>query len=150
AVPAAEPARSARRGDRKAGKSPPVAAMIISASYRTDIPAFYGRWFMKRLEAGFCRVMSPYGGAPSTVPLTRGAVDGFVFWSRNPAPFLAQLDEVKRRGFPFILQMTITGYPRPLEASVPAAARAAALLRAVAERFGPRAAVWRYDPILLT
>jgi len=124
--------------------------MIVSASYRTDIPAFYGRWFMNRLEAGFCRVMNPYGGAPSTVPLTRVAVDGFVFWSRNLAPFLVHLDEVKRRGFPFILQTTITGYPRALEASVPAAAQAAALLRAAAERFGPRTTVWRYDPILLT
>jgi len=124
--------------------------MIVSASYRTDIPAFYGRWFMNRLEAGFCRVMNPYGGAPSTVPLTREAVDGFVFWSRNLAPFLAQLDEVKRRGFPFILQMTVTSYPRALEVSVPAAAQATAQLRAVAERFGPRTTVWRYDPILLT
>ena len=124
--------------------------MIVSASYRTDIPAFYGRWFMNRLEAGFCRVMNPYGGAPSRVPLTRAAVDGFVFWSRNLAPFLGPLDEVKRRGFPFILQTTITGYPRALEASVPAAAQAAAQLRAAAERFGSRTTVWRYDPILLT
>ena len=124
--------------------------MIVSASYRTDIPAFYGRWFMNRLEAGFCRVTNPYGGAPSTVPLTRAAVDGFVFWSRNLAPFLVPLDEVKRRGFPFILQTTITGYPRALEASVPAAAHAAAQLRAAPERFGSRATVWRYDPILLT
>ncbi|MDD2638560.1 MAG: DUF1848 family protein, partial [Methanothrix sp.] len=26
--------------------------MIVSASYRTDIPAFYGEWFEKRLKAG--------------------------------------------------------------------------------------------------
>ena len=36
--------------------------MIVSASYRTDIPAFYGDWFLKRLEAGVCRVVNPYGG----------------------------------------------------------------------------------------
>ena len=28
--------------------------MIVSASYRTDIPAFYGRWFLNRLDAGWC------------------------------------------------------------------------------------------------
>ena len=36
--------------------------MIISASYRTDIPAFYGDWFRARLRAGFCRVANPYSG----------------------------------------------------------------------------------------
>jgi hypothetical protein len=27
--------------------------MIISASYKTDTPAFYGDWFMNRLRAGY-------------------------------------------------------------------------------------------------
>jgi len=33
--------------------------MIISASRRTDIPAFYAEWFMNRLEAGYCLVPNP-------------------------------------------------------------------------------------------
>ena len=36
--------------------------MLISASRRTDIPAFYGEWFMNRLEAGYCLVPSAFGG----------------------------------------------------------------------------------------
>jgi hypothetical protein len=124
--------------------------MIISASYRTDIPAFYGAWFMNRLAAGDCRVANPYGGPDYTVALTREAVDGFVFWTKNAGPFLDHLPEVRRRGFPFVVQLTITGYPRALEASVPEPARAAAQLHAIAARFGARAALWRYDPILLT
>jgi len=36
--------------------------MIISASYKTDIPAFYGEWFMNRLDAGYCDMVNPYGG----------------------------------------------------------------------------------------
>jgi hypothetical protein len=124
--------------------------MIVSASYRTDIPAFYGTWFMNRLAAGYCRVANPYGGPDYRVALTRGAVDGFVFWTKNAGPFLDHLPEIRRRGFPFIVQLTITGYPRALEASVPEPARAAAQLRAIAARFGPRATLWRYDPILLT
>ena len=36
--------------------------MIVSASYRTDIPAFYGDWFMRRLAAGECLVAIPMAG----------------------------------------------------------------------------------------
>jgi hypothetical protein len=124
--------------------------MIVSASYKTDIPAFYGDWFLRRLRAGACRMVNPYGRQVYTVPLTRDAVDGFVFWTRNLGPFVPALAELCRLGFPFYVQHTITGYPRALEASVPEAGRAVAHLRALAERHGPRAVVWRYDPILVT
>ncbi|MFQ5973546.1 MAG: DUF1848 family protein, partial [Alphaproteobacteria bacterium] len=60
-----------------------VAAVIISASYKTDIPAFYGRWFMNRVRAGGCRMVNPWGGQIYEVPLTREAVSGCVFWTRN-------------------------------------------------------------------
>ncbi|HIJ38543.1 MAG TPA: DUF1848 family protein, partial [Rhodospirillaceae bacterium] len=43
--------------------------MIVSASYRTDIPAFYSRWFINRFQAGYCMVANPYGGPPSRVSL---------------------------------------------------------------------------------
>ena len=33
--------------------------MILSASRRTDIPAFYGDWLMNRLRAGFLLVRNP-------------------------------------------------------------------------------------------
>lgn len=124
--------------------------MIVSASYRTDIPAFYGRWFLRRLEAGFCWTANPYGGPPARIRLTADAVEGFVFWSKNPAPFGAALSEVRRRGIPFVLQFTITGYPDAIEAAVPPAARSIAAMERLAVAFGPAALVWRYDPILLT
>ena len=125
-------------------------AMIVSASYRTDIPAFYGRWFLNRLRAGLCRTVNPYGRQVSTVPLTPEAVDGFVFWTRNIAPFRKALAEVADRGFPFVVQMTATGYPRALETSVMDRRPAAAQMRELARDFGPYAVVWRYDPVIST
>jgi hypothetical protein len=124
--------------------------MIISASYRTDIPAFYGDWFMARLAAGFVQVRNPYGGPEARVDLTAAAVDGFIFWTRNPAPFEDALAAVAKRGTPFVVQMTITGYPRALERAVVEAPRATAQVKRLAEIYGPRAAVWRYDPIIET
>ncbi len=123
--------------------------MIVSASYRTDIPAFYGAWFANRFRAGFARVRNPYGGNPYTVPLREG-VDGFVFWTRNARPFLPVLREVRDSGLPFVVQYTVTAYPRALETSVAPAADAVATIRELAEAFGPRAVVWRYDPIVAT
>jgi len=124
--------------------------MIVSASYRTDIPAFYGRWFLNRLNAGYCTVVNPYGGRRYRVDLTPAAVDGFVFWTRNLEPFQPALAEVSARGLPFMVQFSLTGYPRVLEPSVIEPARALAQLQQLAQRHGPRAGVWRYDPIVLS
>jgi hypothetical protein len=124
--------------------------MIVSASYRTDIPAFYGDWFLGRLQAGACDVANPYGGPAYRVPLVGPEAEGFVFWTRNIAPFGAALEAVAARDLPFVVHYTITGYPKALEASVIPAVRSVALVRALAERYGPRAVVWRYDPLLIT
>lgn len=34
--------------------------MILQTGLRTDIPAFYSRWFANRLQAGFVCVRNPY------------------------------------------------------------------------------------------
>lgn len=122
--------------------------MIVSASYRTDIPAFHGDWFLARLRAGYCLVASPYGGKPYRVALTAEAVDGFVFLTRNAGPFLPALREVSARGTPFIVQYTATGYDRALERATLPAGDAIVQMRALAATYGKRALVWRYDPIL--
>lgn len=124
--------------------------MIVSASYRTDVPAFYGEWLMRRLEAGWCDVRNPYGGKPWRVDLGAEAVDGLVLWTRNLAPFERHLDTIRRRGHPFYVQYTVTGYPRPLESSVPDPARAIESIRRTVDRFGPGTVVWRYDPVFVT
>ena len=43
--------------------------MIISASYKTDISAFYGEWCRNRLRAGCCRMVNP-GLQPAALPVT--------------------------------------------------------------------------------
>jgi hypothetical protein len=114
------------------------------------VPAFYGRWFLNRLAAGSCAVVNPYGGQIHRIDLTAPAVEGFVFWTKNLAPFMAALDEVDARGFPFVIQYSITGLPGALETAVTAWERAVEHVGQVRQRWGPRAVVWRYDPILLT
>ncbi len=124
--------------------------MIVSASYKTDIPAFYGAWFRQRLDAGFADVANPYGGPSQRVGLDAAAAAGFVFWTRNAAPFLPILDDLAAARRPFVVHYTITGYPRALDRATIAADQAVAQLRMIAERFGPRVGVWRYDPIVFS
>lgn len=126
-----------------------LSGMIVSASYRTDIPALYARWFLQRLAAGEVQVANPYGRKPYTVALRRSEVSGFVFWTRNIGPLLDDLPSIAAIA-PFVVQFTVTGYPRVLEPGVIGAEVAVDQIRAVANRFGPRAVVWRYDPILDT
>lgn len=123
--------------------------MIVSASYRTDIPALYGTWFLGRIAAGEARVANPYGGPPYRVSLRPDAADGFVLWTRNIGPLAEHLSAVAAVA-PFAVQFTVTGYPRPLEPGVIDADAAIGQIRGLAQGWGRRAVVWRYDPVIDT
>src|SRR5690348_1080797 len=124
--------------------------MIISASYKTDIPTFYGEWFMNRLRAGYCKMVNPYGRQVYTVSLTQEDVDGIVFWTKNIGPFMKHLPELRELGYPFVVQHTINGYPRELESRVIDYEHTVECLRRVSGEFGMDRAIWRYDPIVIT
>jgi hypothetical protein len=124
--------------------------MIISASYRSDIPAFHGDWFLAALAAGEVAVANPYSQRPYLVDLHPEAVDGYVFWTRNARPFAPALAAVAAQGKPFVVQYTILGYPRAIDTNVIDPKLAIDNARAIAGTYGRRVVVWRYDPILLT
>lgn len=124
--------------------------MIISASYKTDIPAFYGKWFLKRLREGYCRTVNAYNRKVSLVDLSRNSVDGIVFWTKAPSPFMQGFQKVQQEGFPFYVQYTITGYPDIMEKGVPSMEVSIGAFQNIAKQFGPHSAVWRYDPILFS
>jgi hypothetical protein len=122
---------------------------IVSASLNADLPADHGAWFMRRVAAGWCRIGRRDGIHYRRVGLTREAVAGFVFWTRNVAPFLPCLSELRRLGYPCVLQHALTGYTgRPDVAHVDVA-KAVDAFTAAARELGPRGVVWRYDPIVV-
>jgi hypothetical protein len=124
--------------------------VIVSASYKTDIPTFYGEWFSNRLRDGYCKMVNPYSNRVSRVSLLPEAVDGFIFWTKNVGPFINRLAEVHALGIPFVVQHTINAYPRTLEQAVVDSDKAVEHIRRIADRYGPRVCVWRYDTILST
>jgi len=125
--------------------------MIISASRRTDIPAFFGEWFVNRLRAGFCRVVNPFNPKQvSRVSLAPGDVDAIVFWTKDAQPFLFRIDDIERMGFRTLFLYTLNDYPLALEPRLPPVRQRVATFLRLADRLGPDRVVWRYDPILLS
>ena len=125
--------------------------VIISASRRTDIPAYYAAWFMRRIREGFCDVPNPYRHGQAThVDLRPEAVDAIVFWTRNPAPLMPYLDDLDALGYRYYFQFTVMDNPRLLEPNAPHTAAALKTFTRLAERIGPARIIWRYDPILFT
>jgi hypothetical protein len=125
--------------------------MIISASRRTDIPAFYAEWMVRRLKEGYCTVANPFNRNQVTrISLKPEDVDAIVFWTRNPRPLIPYLDELNSRGYRYYFQFTILAYPRELDPRCPAAATTVEMCRDLAERLGPKRVIWRYDPIVFT
>jgi len=122
---------------------------IISVSRRTDIPAFYGDWFMLRLKEGFAGVVSPFGGRRYIVPLRPEDVVCFVFWSKNFAPFIENLKIINGLGYDFYFNYTVTSLPDIFENDVdkPAAIEA---LKELSGTYSPRHINWRFDPIVIS
>lgn len=124
--------------------------MIITISRRTDIAAFYTPWLMERLRAG--EVLVPRTHQPGVlerVDLSSEAVDCLVVISKDPAPLLPHLAELKERGLRLAVQMTITGYGPRWEPHVPPAEHTLAVFERFSQALGVEWVDWRYDPILL-
>jgi len=125
--------------------------MIISASRRTDIPAFYSEWFFKRIAEGFCTVPNPFNSKQiSLVDLHPQAVTAIVFWTRNPHPLIKNLSTLDERGYKYYFQFTINNYPKLYEKNNPSLETAVSGFRKLSDRLGKGKVIWRYDPILFT
>ncbi|MBQ1492718.1 MAG: DUF1848 domain-containing protein, partial [Blautia sp.] len=122
--------------------------MIISASRRTDIPAFYHEWFLHRIEEGFLVVRNPMNNQPLRILLSPDIVDCIVFWTKNPSPMLKDLSRLK--DYSYYFQFTLTGYGRDVEKALPDKKKVLIpAFQKLSDAIGPERVIWRYDPILV-
>ena len=125
--------------------------MIISASRRTDIPAYYGRWMLERLKTGSVSVRNPFNPKQiREISLSPYKIDCIVFWTKNPAPMLPLLHEIDAMGYRYYFQFTLTPYDRTIEKYLPPKTELIRTFRQLSEQIGKQKIVWRYDPILFT
>lgn len=123
---------------------------IISASRRTDVPAFYTDWFIKRLHEGFLYTKNPYSGKVYFVSLKPEDIHSIVFWSKDFSPLIRRIEETERLTRNLFFHFTITGVPGELEGKTPEAQEAIKDLIFLSKRYSPSHIVWRFDPIVLT
>lgn len=126
-----------------------IAPIIISASRSTDIPAFYSKWFMNRLENGYCVWYNPFNKKPTFVSFKNVKV--VVFWTKNPAPMLPYLDELDKRGIKYYFQVTLNDYENEhFEPCVPLLSDRIEIFKQLSRRIGKEKVIWRFDPLILT
>lgn len=125
--------------------------MIVSASRRTDIPAFFSEWLINRLNAGYVLVRNPMNPSMvSRIPLTPDLVDCFVFWTKNPLPMMNRLKDLDCAGYHYYFLFSLNGYGERLEERVPPVERVLDTFRALSEKIGKEKVIWRYDPVVLS
>ncbi|MHB2155868.1 DUF1848 domain-containing protein [Calditrichota bacterium GD2] len=119
---------------------------IISASRRTDIPAFYLNWFIQRIREGFVEVQNPfYPQAVKRVLLDPEHVEWIVFWSRNYSHFLKK--RAVFEAYQLFFHFTILS-PSVLEKSSMPIERQLRQLEELVKFYGAERIVWRYDPLV--
>jgi hypothetical protein len=128
--------------------NPPLKT-VISASRRTDIPAFYMPWFMEQIKTGSFEVINPFNQRVSVVPATPHEVHTIVFWSKNFGPFIDQDfgDRLLKQGYNLFFNFSINSVNTILEPNVPPLRERFDQLEYLSDHFGSRSINWRFDPI---
>lgn len=123
--------------------------MIINTGNRTDIPAFYSKWFMNRIHDGYVLSRNPYSPHNITrYDLSPEYVDIICFGTKNPAPMLQYMSELSC--YNQFWSVTITPYDKDIEPNVPDKSAIIKSFRLLSATLGIRCVSWRYDPIFLT
>ena len=125
--------------------------MIISASRRTDIPAFYSDWFMQRVQAQCFMRVNPFNPKQKKIiSLNPTDVDAIVFWTKNPRPIMQHLDTLTQMGYHYYFQFTLNDYPLLFEPRLPDLTARIDTFRELSDSIGRDRVIWRFDPVILS
>jgi len=124
--------------------------MIISASRRTDIPAFHSEWMMNRLRSGYVLTRNPVcREVIYKINLDPKRVDMLVFMSKDPRPMIRYLDEISDMGMRYCFQITINPYGKDLEPNIPHVVNILDSFKEISDKIGKESMTWRYDPVII-
>ena len=120
--------------------------MILNVSGRTDIVAFYSKWFLNRLKEGYVDVRNPFN--PNLVSrIDFDDVDLILFCTKNPIPIVDKLGDIK---IPYIFYVTITPYKDDIEPNLPSKSKIIEAVKKISTRVGIDNIYVKYDPIFIS
>lgn len=119
--------------------------MILNVSGRTDVVAFYSKWFLNRYKEGFVDVRNPFN-EKLVSRIFFDDVDLIVFCTKNPIPILNHLKEIKK---PIVFHVTLTPYEKDIEPNVPSKGMIINAIKKLSEIVGIDNLYIRYDPVFI-
>ncbi len=122
--------------------------MILNVSGRTDVVAFYSKWFWKRYQEGFLDVRNPFH--PKLVNrISFSNVDMILFCTKNPIPILEYIEYIEYIDKPILFHITLTPYKRDIEPNVPPKGEVIEAIKKISSIIGKENIYVRYDPIFI-
>ena len=119
--------------------------MILFVSGRTDVVAFYMKWFMNSFHRGYIDTRNPFNEHLVSRIYFKD-VDLILFCTKNPLPLIPYLDEFK---IPILVHVTLTPYMKDIEPNVIEKTKIIEGIKVISKKIGRDNIYLRYDPILL-
>jgi len=120
--------------------------MILNVSGRTDIVAFYTKWFMNRYKEGFVDVRNPFNKHLVSRIYFKD-VDLIMFCTKNPNPIIPYLNQINK---PIIFHVTLTGYNKDIETNLIDKSKVIEGIKKVSNIVGIDNIAIRYDPVFIS
>lgn len=122
---------------------------VISASRRTDIPAFYYKWLQDTLTKGSVELPNPlFPSKTYVVDLRAESVHSIVLWSKNFKNVLKE--PMYLENYNLYFQYTINNYSKVLEPNVPEYKDTLHILDGLLNKYEPKQFNIRFDPIIIS
>ena len=123
-----------------------VIFMILNVSGRTDIVAFYTKWFMNRYKEGYVDVRNPFFNRQVSRIYFKD-VEAILFCTKNPIPILKYIKDIDK---PFLFHVTLTPYKNEIEPYVPPKGVIIKAIKKLSNLIGTDNLYVRYDPVFLS
>ena len=120
--------------------------MILNVSGRTDIVAFYSKWFMNRYKEGYLDVRNPFN-KKLVSRIYFLDVDLIMFCTKNPIPIIDKIKEINK---PILFHITLTPYNKDIEPNVIDKTKIIEGIKKLSKIIGIDNIYVRYDPIIIS
>ena len=120
--------------------------MVLMVSGRTDIIAFYTKWFMNRYKEGYVDVRNPfYQKMVSRIYFKD--VDLIMFCTKNPIPIIPYLKDIHHK---VLFHVTLTPYHKDIEPNIPPKGEIIEAIKKISKIIGKDNLYVRYDPVFIS